>query len=67
MGGADNYRLETHGRYAHAERYVEHVLARQGLFSKVEHAELRLEAGAPVEGLVIRATKPRHVQADFGA
>jgi predicted TPR repeat methyltransferase len=57
-GGADvDYRLELHGRYSHARPYVEQLLARSGLQPEIAHAELRMEAGAPVAGLVIRATK----------
>ena len=52
--GAD-YRLERHGRYSHARAYVEELLAFSGLQSKIVQAELRMEAGAPVPGLVIRA------------
>jgi predicted TPR repeat methyltransferase len=57
-GEADvDYRLELHGRYSHARAYIERVLAFAGLQPEVAHAELRMEAGAPVAGLVIRATK----------
>ncbi len=51
------YRLEWHGRYSHARAYVEQLLAVARLEPVIAHAELRLEAGAPVAGLVIRATK----------
>ena len=59
VGGsaAVDYRLEPHGRYSHARAYVEQLLACSGLHSKVIQAELRMEAGAPVPGLVVRATK----------
>jgi predicted TPR repeat methyltransferase len=59
-----NYRLELHGRYSHARPYVEHLLTLSGLQSKTVQAELRMEAGAPVQGLVIRASKSvsRHAQ-----
>ena len=57
-GAVVDYRLETHGRYSHARAYVERVLALSGLQAEIAHAELRMEAGAPVAGLVIRATKP---------
>jgi predicted TPR repeat methyltransferase len=57
-GEADvDYRLELHGRYSHARAYVEQLLAFSGLRPEIAHAELRMEAGAPVAGLVIRATK----------
>jgi predicted TPR repeat methyltransferase len=46
-----------HGRYSHAPAYVERLLAFSGLQSKIIHADLRTEAGAPVPGLVIRAVK----------
>jgi predicted TPR repeat methyltransferase len=51
------YRLELHGRYSHAESYVERLLTSFGLQSKIIHAELRMEAGLPVPGLVILAAK----------
>jgi len=52
------FRLELHGRYSHAQAYVEQSLATSGLQSKITQAELRMEAGAPVKGLVICATMP---------
>jgi predicted TPR repeat methyltransferase len=52
-----DYRLELHGRYSHARAYVEQLLMCAGLQPKVIQAELRMEAGAPVPGLVIRAVK----------
>jgi predicted TPR repeat methyltransferase len=58
-GQADlDYRLEFHGRYSHTPAYVERLLAAAGLKSEIAYADLRLESGAPVAGLVIRATKP---------
>jgi len=48
------YRLEPHGRYSHTQAYVEPLLNRFGLVSKIVQAELRMEAGAPVPGLVYR-------------
>ena len=51
------YRLELHGRYSHAQTYVEQLLAGSGLIPKIIEAELRTEAGAPVRGLVIAARK----------
>jgi len=50
------YRLESHGRYSHVRSYVEQVLCAVGLQPKVVDADLRTEAGAPVQGLVVRAT-----------
>ncbi len=56
--GADvQYRLEWHGRYSHARTYVERCLAEAGLEAEGSHATLRMEAGAPVAGLVFLATK----------
>jgi predicted TPR repeat methyltransferase len=52
-----DYRLELHGRYSHTQAYVERLLMSSGLQSKIIHAELRLEAGLPVRGLVIGAAK----------
>jgi predicted TPR repeat methyltransferase len=57
-GAEVGYRLEPHGRYSHARAYVEQLLAVSGLRSGIIEAELRMEAGAPVLGLVIGATKP---------
>ena len=51
------YRLELHGRYSHARDYVERLLTGAGLACEIAHAELRMESGIPVAGLVIRATK----------
>ncbi len=57
-GEADiNYRLELHGRYSHARAYLERLLAAARLQPKIAHAELRMESGVPVAGLVIRAEK----------
>jgi predicted TPR repeat methyltransferase len=53
-----DYRLEWHGRYRHARAYVEQMLAFSGLQPEIVPAELRMEAGAPVAGLVIRARQP---------
>jgi predicted TPR repeat methyltransferase len=51
------YLISPHGRYAHARRYVEEVLAGVGLQPEIIEADLRLEAGDPVRGLVVRARK----------
>ncbi len=51
------FRLETHGRYTHARAYVERLLAGSGLEPDIACAELRMENGVPVAGLVIRARK----------
>jgi predicted TPR repeat methyltransferase len=52
-----DWRLELHGRYSHARSYVERVLADFGLQAWIVPAELRMESGAPVAGLVVRGTK----------
>jgi predicted TPR repeat methyltransferase len=56
--GPVDYRLELHGRYAHARAYVERLLTGAGLVPDIAEAELRMESGTPVAGLVVRATKP---------
>jgi len=50
--------LSPHGRYSHTRQYLESVLTDAGLRAEIVAAELRLEAGIPVSGLVVRATKP---------
>jgi predicted TPR repeat methyltransferase len=61
-GGID-HRLELHGRYSHGRTYVEKLLTFSGLQPEIIQADLRTEAGAPVPGLVIRATKSVSVRA----
>jgi predicted TPR repeat methyltransferase len=55
----DGYALSANGRYRHSRPYVEQTLTAAGLHSSVEAAELRLEAGDPVPGLVVLGSKPR--------
>jgi predicted TPR repeat methyltransferase len=55
--GDTAYRLERHGRYSHGQAYVERLLTAAGLQPTIAQAELRMEAGIPVAGLVVRATK----------
>ena len=57
-GDGARYAISPHGRYSHSSRYVESVVTDAGLTPEMVHAELRLEAGEPVAGLVVRATKP---------
>jgi predicted TPR repeat methyltransferase len=52
-----SYCIQPHGRYSHAREYVERTLSGVGLHPDVVRAELRMESGAPVAGLVIRAIK----------
>ena len=56
--GAADYRLEFHGRYSHTVEYVEGLLAAFALEPTITRAELRLEGGVPVDGLLVRARKP---------
>jgi predicted TPR repeat methyltransferase len=49
------FALELHGRYSHSEEYVRSAIGDAGLFPVIRRAELRMEAGEPVAGLVIRA------------
>ena len=51
------YALGVSGRYCHAREYLDRVLTHADLEPVIVPAELRLEAGDPVPGLVVRATK----------
>ncbi|MDQ6684356.1 MAG: methyltransferase domain-containing protein, partial [Pseudomonadota bacterium] len=56
---AADYRLLGHGRYAHSRGYLESTLAAAGLQRLAIDAEvLREEAGRPVHGWVVSATRP---------
>lgn len=52
-----DFRLENHGRYTHAQPYVEQLLTRCGFTAEIAHAELRMESAMPVAGLVVRARR----------
>ena len=52
------YSISVHGRYTHSRQYLERVLGCVNLRAEITAAELRLEAGEPVRGWVVRATKP---------
>ena len=54
---AAEYTLSVNGRYRHTRAYLERVLRDAPLRPEIVPAELRLEAGDPVPGLVVRATK----------
>ena len=58
-----DYRIKPHGRYGHTRAYVERVLWASGLRAEIARAELRMEGGVPVAGLVVRGTRvgERHV------
>ena len=51
------YSLGTSGRYQHASDYVLATLTNASLRPELTSAELRLEAGEPVAGLVVSGTK----------
>lgn len=56
---AQQFLLQHHGRYAHAEPYVRRVLDRAGFDSiLIAHDILRSEAGNPVAGLIVSARRP---------
>jgi predicted TPR repeat methyltransferase len=55
--GGRGYRLEFHGRYTHSRAYVETVLSAAGLQATIAEADLRMEAGVPVPGLIVRAVR----------
>ena len=54
----EQYRLQTSGRYRHAQYYVTDSLERAGFsVSAPTRATLRMEKGLPVTGLVFTATR----------
>jgi predicted TPR repeat methyltransferase len=53
----DGHALAPSGRYRHSRVYVERVLAEAGFRPEIVAAELRLEAGEPVAGLVVLGRK----------
>ena len=63
-----SFRLEPHGRYRHNRESVERLIENAGMRAKIVEAELRMEAGIPVAGLVICATKdaPSRTRDAFG-
>ncbi len=56
--GPATYCIKHHGRYNHHAAYVERALVDAGLEVHIARAELRVESGLPVAGLVVMATKP---------
>ena len=52
------YALGTSGRYRHSREHIESVMTKNGLEVEIVSAELRLEAGEPVAGLLVHGTKP---------
>jgi predicted TPR repeat methyltransferase len=61
--GDAGYAISPTGRYRHTREYLERVLADANLRSEIVPAELRLEAGDPVQGFVVRGTKPTSLAA----
>ncbi len=53
-----DYSLGLHGRYRHSRAYLESTLEAAGLRPEIVSAELRLEAGEAVRGLVVSGTRP---------
>jgi predicted TPR repeat methyltransferase len=50
----EGFRLGGHGRYAHAQGYLEQVMAAAGFAAPaIEGGVLRLELGKPVEGYIV--------------
>jgi len=58
QAGTETWSLAAHGRYNHSARYVEETFSNAGLRTTVVRAELRMESGLPVPGLVVTAAKP---------
>lgn len=56
---APDFHLAMHGRYTHSRPYVERLLAANGFEIEIGRADLRMESGVPVAGLVVRARKRR--------
>ncbi len=57
QAASTGYHLELHGRYSHGRAYVARVLDDAGLQATIADAELRMESGMPVAGLVVRAVR----------
>ena len=53
-----SHSLRPHGRYTHGADYVRQLLTDAGLVPHIGRADLRMESGLPVPGLVVRAAKP---------
>lgn len=61
--GIESWSLAPHGRFNHSARYVEQLLVEAGLIATIVRAELRMESGLPVRGLVVTAAKPELLKA----
>ncbi|MDQ3059969.1 MAG: tetratricopeptide repeat protein [Pseudomonadota bacterium] len=54
----DGYRINPHGRYSHARHYVCEMMTLAGFdVEAIDMAELRMEGGKPVSGLVVTGRK----------
>lgn len=54
----DGYRINPHGRYSHEHNYVRETMALAGFeVEAIDAAELRMEGGKPVGGLVVTGRK----------
>jgi predicted TPR repeat methyltransferase len=65
--GGQGYTLHAHGRYSHTADYVAASVAGAGLEVRIETAELRMEGGEPVVGLVVGGSKCASVGVAAGA
>jgi predicted TPR repeat methyltransferase len=59
----ESYLIQPHGRYNHGAAYVARLLTEAGLEPTIDRAELRLESGVPVHGLVVRGAKSQAIPA----
>ncbi|BBA33135.1 methyltransferase type 11 [Methylocaldum marinum] len=58
QGPPTGYQLNPHGRYSHTEEYLRHGLTSTGLIAhRIEPQMLRYEAGVPVDGFLVVATR----------
>jgi predicted TPR repeat methyltransferase len=64
-GSDAGYSISPNGRYCHTRPYLERLLEGANLQPEIVPAELRLEAGDPVAGLVVRARKPENAGMDL--
>ena len=64
--GDAGYRINPHGRYSHGRDYVRRAMQQAGFEVKaITAADLRMESGKPVRGLVVTGAKraPAHANA----
>ncbi|WBL32778.1 methyltransferase domain-containing protein [Sinirhodobacter sp. HNIBRBA609] len=53
----EGFVLRESRRYAHSEDYVCDLLARAGFEARIGRAVLRMDRGAPIEGLIVQAVR----------